>query len=290
MRLLTLGALTLLCVSQGSDACVLELFGTSWIFGPSTEKTLEELQDISRSNSMIARVAVYGRSVEGRPLFAIKVGRGDCVGPRNAVLITGATHGNENTNIPMHLVRWLLSKNSTARDFIDDCGIAYVVPIFNPDGYSRNRRRNAEGIDLNRDFEQPQTGHAGFQSPETNAFVSYLERELARDHARLALTIDYHCCSNALLYPWSYADVALPSADWPRYEEVIALARSHIDWFLRAGTARQINGYYAEGSSKDYYYWRFGAVSFTFESVMFFEEWRAPNHIDWWTDLLRSIK
>lgn len=46
----------------------------------------------------------------------------------------------------------------------------WLVPCLNPRGFPCNRRENPEGIDLNRDYRNP-------QSPEVKAHVSWLERQ-----------------------------------------------------------------------------------------------------------------
>ena len=46
----------------------------------------------------------------------------------------------------------------------------YLVPCLNPVGYTLNRRGNAGGIDLNRDYRNP-------QAAETRAHIAWLERQ-----------------------------------------------------------------------------------------------------------------
>lgn len=49
-----------------------------------------------------------------------------------------------------------------------------LLPCLNPIGFANNKRENAQGIDLNRDYLQP-------QSPEIRAHVAWLERQAAFD-------------------------------------------------------------------------------------------------------------
>jgi predicted deacylase len=46
----------------------------------------------------------------------------------------------------------------------------FLVPCLNPIGYALNRRENADGIDLNRDYRNP-------KSAEARAHVAWLERQ-----------------------------------------------------------------------------------------------------------------
>jgi len=49
-----------------------------------------------------------------------------------------------------------------------------LLPCLNPIGFANNRRENGQGIDLNRDYLQP-------QSPEIRAHVAWLEQQAAFD-------------------------------------------------------------------------------------------------------------
>jgi protein MpaA len=49
-----------------------------------------------------------------------------------------------------------------------------LLPCLNPIGFANNKRENAEGIDLNRDYLQP-------QSPEIRAHVAWLEKQAGFD-------------------------------------------------------------------------------------------------------------
>jgi protein MpaA len=78
-----------------------------------------------------------GRSYEGRPISVVHVAG---TGPR--VLVFGCIHGDECEGIE---VTRLLAGSSPAADL-------WLVHQLNPDGYAARSRRNAHGVDLNRDF------------------------------------------------------------------------------------------------------------------------------------------
>jgi murein peptide amidase A len=78
-----------------------------------------------------------GRSWESRPIRAVHVA-GE--GPR--ILVIGCIHGNECEGIE---VTKLLERSPASTDL-------WLVHQLNPDGYARNSRFNARGVDLNRDF------------------------------------------------------------------------------------------------------------------------------------------
>jgi murein peptide amidase A len=82
-----------------------------------------------------------GRSVEGRPLTAVRIG--DPQAPRR-VLIVGSVHGDEPGG--RRVTRALVRRRPPA-------GVQWwIVHNLNPDGASRGTRTNAHGVDLNRNF------------------------------------------------------------------------------------------------------------------------------------------
>ena len=83
---------------------------------------------------------VIGHSVKGRPIVAWHLGE---TNKPKVVLIAGM-HGNERA--PTAILR-------TLRDGRSVHGIdLWVVPAYNPDGLARGTRRNARGVDLNRNY------------------------------------------------------------------------------------------------------------------------------------------
>ena len=95
------------------------------------------------------RTAVVGQSAEGRPLRHVSWGAGD-----TSVLLWSQMHGDESTASMAiaDLFRFLgehpdhpLVQRLRARTTL------HFLPVMNPDGAARFQRRNAQGIDINRD-------------------------------------------------------------------------------------------------------------------------------------------
>jgi len=86
-----------------------------------------------------------GTSVRGRPLEAVILGRDAHL----TVLVLGGIHGDEPKSVTVALrLLGLLITNRAARS-----GARWVVvPVVNPDGYERRKRRNANQVDINRNF------------------------------------------------------------------------------------------------------------------------------------------
>jgi hypothetical protein len=86
-----------------------------------------------------------GRSVEGRALHLLSVGRG----PRR-LLLWSQMHGDEPSATPalLDVVDTLLASDPLG---VLDRLTLLIVPMLNPDGAERYVRRNAQAIDVNRD-------------------------------------------------------------------------------------------------------------------------------------------
>jgi protein MpaA len=122
------------------------------------------------TNNLTRRL--IGRSVQGRAIYAYE--RGDPYGP--TVLVVGSIHGNEpaGMTVAKRLLRMPL------REKID----LWVIPNLNPDGRAANRRQNAHGVDLNRNFPwhwRPLTGpyYSGRHSlsePESRAAYHLIDQ------------------------------------------------------------------------------------------------------------------
>lgn len=90
----------------------------------------------------LSRRRVYlGQSVDGRRIYAVKVG--DLDNP-NSVLAVGDIHGNESAGIPV--ARALASSRPRPESLL------IVIKDLNPDGVAAGSRQNAHGVDLNRNF------------------------------------------------------------------------------------------------------------------------------------------
>jgi tetratricopeptide (TPR) repeat protein len=95
------------------------------------------------------RVEEVGKSVEGRSINLVTAGRGPM-----PVLLWSQMHGDEPTatSALFDLFEYLQRRRDEpmARQILDRLTL-YAIPMLNPDGAERFQRRNAQGIDINRD-------------------------------------------------------------------------------------------------------------------------------------------
>lgn len=271
--------------------------------GPEYDHMLAYFYRLAQQNPEMMRVVEYGESVAGQPLIAIRLGdqRSDSQSSRPAMLVTGVTHGHEYMNIVDQLPAWALSKQQPLKSYFDEGGLFYIVPIFNPDGYQANDRYNKNKVDLNRDFDILPINTPKLTQPETKYFADFLEREITKQNAKLHYAISYHCCGRGetgkgwgdiaeLGYPWAYTKIALPENELKRYETVSEQIKKVFDNknILIDSWANIL--YKAQGVASDYYYAKYGALSFVFEGMEGFEKQRIEKHFEMWRVLTEGLK
>ncbi|MHC2993160.1 peptidase M14 [Pontibacter sp. HJ8] len=109
-------------------------------------------------------VQVVGQSVEARDIYLVKVGTG-----KTKVMLWSQMHGDEPTATMALLDLFNFLQKSDAldpvRQHILQNTTLYIVPMLNPDGAEQYKRRNALGLDLNRDALR-------LQSPEARLLKS----------------------------------------------------------------------------------------------------------------------
>lgn len=188
---------------------------------PAPDEMYSQIYALEKEFPENARVFEYGKSVEGRPLLAVRISL-DLNSERPAASVLGNIHGNEwiGNRAAMAVARRLLEGRASEpwiaallakMDF-------YILPCLNPDGYyktwqsladpsipPRNARKNAHKVDLNRNFPLPgkrtvdmslagsdnpdnerYTGPAPYSEPETAAL-----RDFFTVHPVFA-SVDFH--------------------------------------------------------------------------------------------------
>ena len=114
-----------------------------------------QVSRLVRESSGLITSEVLGRSVEGRAIHHLTIGRGS-----KAVLLWSQMHGDEPTatSALFDLCQWLIThrREPIVARLLDTLTL-HVVPMLNPDGAERFQRRNAQGIDINRDALHLQT-------------------------------------------------------------------------------------------------------------------------------------
>lgn len=129
----------------------------------------------SAATAIPAPVSI-GTSIKGRAILAYRKGDPRSIYKR---VIIGQLHGNETAGYTA--ARQLLSQDIRGIDL-------WIIPTANPDGYAARTRKNARGVDLNRNFPTywkyvypPSSGYyqgpSPASEPETKALMAFLGKQ-----------------------------------------------------------------------------------------------------------------
>ena len=134
------------------------------------------------AQAVVGVPVLLGHSVQGRAIRGVELGEG----PRWVAAIGGIHQGNEaNTTVLANLLLDHFRDNPA--EIPDGVGLAFI-PDLNPDGAAAGTRTNANGVDLNRNWDagwrRDSYGPSGlvlggggtrpFSEPETRALARYL--------------------------------------------------------------------------------------------------------------------
>lgn len=106
------------------------------------EESVSQIRDAGAISGAFVECGEIGRSVEGRPIWGIRVGDG----PRRVSLIAGA-HADEPIGpmTALALARWL-SSDGGGKALADEFSF-FICPHVNPDGAERNRKWLSDPLD-----------------------------------------------------------------------------------------------------------------------------------------------
>ena len=186
------------------------------------------LDSLARANPRI-HLDTIGRTLEGRPILAVKVGEADDSPSRPNVLFMATYHAREwaGTEMALRLLGHLSASpapNPRVDSLVRRRDI-WIVPVVNPDGYQhtfttdrlwrKNRRPNTDGtygVDLNRNHAEhwalDEVGSSSLSGAETYrgpSAESELETQAitAFHHAHPpVISVSYHTFTGLVLWPW----------------------------------------------------------------------------------------
>jgi carboxypeptidase T len=259
----------------------------------SVETLENDLHQLAESQPEIAELHEIGRSLENRPILALRVG--ERRGSEHKLLFMGCHHAREWISVEVayllaeHLVTG--ANQAPVRDWLQR-GEIWVAPMVNPDGHEhsrtqnrlwrKNRRHNADGsigVDPNRNYgymwgtldvntsshvprDETYVGPRAFSEPETQAVRNVVARELFRG------VITYHSFSQLILYPWGYTDKPAPDAFAELKMAQVAKRMAQLIQGVHGTvyTPEQSSQLYpTAGDTTDWTYGEYGIPSFTIE-------------------------
>jgi carboxypeptidase T len=259
----------------------------------SAETLESDLHQLAESQPEIAELREIGRSLENRPIWALRIGERSAT--EHKLLFMGCHHAREWVSVEVaYLLAEHLVKNANhapVRDWLQN-GEIWVAPMVNPDGheYSRtqdrlwrkNRRQNPDGsigVDPNRNYgymwgtldintsshvprDETYVGPRAFSEPETQAVRNLVGRELFRG------VITYHSFSQLILYPWGYTKKPAPDAFAGLKMAELAKQMQQRIHGVHGSTYRPQQSsqlYPTAGDTTDWTYGEYGIPSFTVE-------------------------
>lgn len=190
----------------------------------------EEIREAAGGSAAHAEVITLGHSVEGRPIHGVCFGDGDPRKPE--VLYYALAHSMEfiGAEAALGVIRKLSDRNmpSALKSALKRLNV-WVVPVLNPDGYAAVEkmlstglglaigRKNANGVDLNRNFPVgfyhiPRSMFAGSPvkiSPHYRGGspCSEAEAQVFRDFIlgrNIRISLDFHSFGACILFPYHH--------------------------------------------------------------------------------------
>lgn len=194
--------------------------------------------------------SVLGKSTQGRPIYKIESRNKNT---NEWIVILGRQHPPEVTGALALLpfVETLLSSSELGKYYREKYNVL-VIPNINPDGvHAGNWRNNANGLDLNRDWND-------FSQVETKQINQYLEQLVAQGQ-KIKFAVDFHSTRHDVFYTMP-VDYGVEEAYFVRHW-LGALDRQMPNFkvILKPGNNPNL------GVSKQYFSDKFGVHAITYE-------------------------
>jgi PKD repeat protein len=241
-----------------------ELF--EWDTYPTYDAYVQLMQDFENDYPDHCEVFNFGTLSSGRELLMARINNGEAEG-KPKFLYTATMHGDETAGyvLTLRLIDYLLSNYGTdprVTNIVDKLDI-FINPLANPDGtfYGGNNtvngsiRGNANGIDLNRNYPDPEDG----PHPDGNAYqaetIAFME--LAEQY-QFVMAANFHGGAEVVNYPWdTWARLHADDAWW------VMVSREYADsaqFYSPAGYLTDLNNgitngyawYSVAGGRQDY--------------------------------------
>ncbi len=245
----------------------------AWDTYPTYTAYVQMMTDFAANYPSICRVYSAGNSTQARALLFVKISDNvDVEEAEPEVMYTSTMHGDETTGyiLMLRLIDSILTSYGTVAEITDMVNgmEIWINPLANPDGTYRTGnnsvsgaiRYNANLVDLNRNFPDPQDGdHPDGSSwqPETNAMMN-----IATQHSWV-ISANFHGGAEVVNYPWDtwvtrhaddawYIDACRQYAESCQAHAPVGYMNDLID-----GITNGYDWYEVNGGRQDYMnYWR----------------------------------
>lgn len=211
---------TLIIPNMGSSQRAL----ADWDVYPTYDAYVSMMYQFATDYPSLCQVHNIGFSVQGRQLLYVRISDNVAIQEDEPeVMYTSTMHGDETTGyiLCLRLIDSLLSTYGTdARitDMVDEMEI-WINPLANPDGtywsgdhtVSGARRYNANSVDLNRNYPDPDDG----QHPDGNSWQleTVAMMNFAGEHS-FVISANFHGGAEVVNYPWDTWSRFHPDDAW----------------------------------------------------------------------------
>jgi murein tripeptide amidase MpaA len=195
-----------------------------WDSYPTYEAYIDMMYEFEENFPELCVIENIGPSVEGRDLLFARISDNLAEAEDEPeFMFTATMHGNETTGyvLMLRLIDYLLENygiDPRVTNLVDNIEI-WINPLANPDGtyHGGNQtvygatRFNANGVDLNRNFPDPEDGphpDGNQWQPETVAMM-----DLAHDY-NFVLSANFHGGAEVVNYPWDTWPYLHADDDW----------------------------------------------------------------------------
>ena len=206
----------------------------NWDKYPTYDLYVEMMEYYADTYPEICQLLNIGNTVLGRDLLVLKIS--DNINEEEnepEIFLSSTMHGDETLGfiLMLRLIDSLTTNYSTNEDIssIINSTEIYINPNANPDGTYQDdnntietpQRFNANGIDINRNFPDPEDG----SHPDDNAWQPETEAmmQFAKDH-NFVLSANFHCGAEVVNYPWDTWYRRHPDDEW-----FIHISRNYAD-------------------------------------------------------------
>ncbi len=241
-----------------------------WINNRDAYHSYQEIVDIADSlaNNFpdICSKILYGTSVEGRELGALKISDNVTVDEAEAeVFFDAGIHGDEigGPENAIRFARELCLEYGSDPDitFLIDNREIWIFYMVNPDGRVNMSRYNSNGVDLNRDW-----GYMWDGEGNSTGIFAEIETRALRDcmyNNQFVVHTTYHSGTEYISCPWSYRYDAPPDMDHILH---LAGVYSSVSGYANLEYGQGSSGMYPiNGATKDGNYGTMGSISWSME-------------------------
>jgi hypothetical protein len=199
----------------------------TWNFYPTYPAYETLMTDFAATHPAICKLITIATLNSGRKILGLRIS--DNVNTEEnepEFLYTSSIHGDELTGaiLMLHLADYLLSgygTDSRITNMVNNFDIV-ICPLANPDGtYKAGNssvngavRYNANSVDLNRNYPDPQTGQhpdGNAWQPETVAFMDFANQN------SFTMSANFHGGAEVVNYPWDTWSKSSADNEWWMY-------------------------------------------------------------------------